>query len=76
MINEQKMLRRLKREGTAARSEQSDPLCRRIMEAIDEKPRPAGSAPPLEGKFLVVGTTVIGAALAVACGLVGWLLFF
>jgi type VI secretion system protein ImpK len=43
---------------------------------IDEKPRPAGSAPPLEGKFLVVGTTVIGAALAVACGLVGWLLFF
>ena len=43
---------------------------------IDEKPRPAGSAPPLEGKFLVLGTAVISGTLAVVCGLVGWLLFF
>jgi hypothetical protein len=63
MINEQKMLRRLKREGTAARSEQSDPLCRRIMEAIDEKPRPSTS------KGVTHWRVALGAAVCVAATL-------
>ncbi|MCH5372794.1 MAG: DotU family type IV/VI secretion system protein [Planctomycetes bacterium] len=43
---------------------------------IDEKPRPPGEAAPLEGKFLLLGSSVICTVLAVFAALLGWLLFF
>lgn len=42
---------------------------------IEEKPRPASSAPPLEGKFVLLGSTVICVVLAAVTAGVGWYLF-
>lgn len=42
---------------------------------IQEKPRQAGSAPPLEGKFLMLGSSVMCIVLGVFAALTGWLLF-
>lgn len=42
---------------------------------IDEKPRPPGDAAPLDGKFLLLGSTVVCAVLAVFTALLSWLLF-
>ena len=44
--------------------------------SIHEKPRPASSAPPLEGKFLLLGSCVMSVVLSVFAALLGWLLFF
>ena len=45
-LDEQTMIRRLKREGAAARSEFSAPLCARIMQAVDEAQQARGAAHP------------------------------
>ena len=45
-LDEQAMIRRLKREGAAARSEFSEPLCRRILQAVDEAQQARGAANP------------------------------
>jgi len=42
---------------------------------IQEKPRAASSAPPLEGKFLMLGSSVMCVALTAFAALIGWLLF-
>jgi len=42
---------------------------------IREQPRPPNAAPPLEGKFLLLGSTVTCIVLSVFAGLLYWLLF-
>jgi len=43
---------------------------------ISERPRPPGDAAPLEGRFLLLGSSVICAVLGLFTALLAWLLFF
>ena len=42
---------------------------------VEDRPRPPGSAPPLDGRFLFLGSTVICGVLAVFAALIGWFWF-
>jgi hypothetical protein len=43
--------------------------------SITESPRPGSGAPPLDGKYLLIGTALLGIALA-AVAAVMWLVLF
>jgi type VI secretion system protein ImpK len=43
---------------------------------IDAMPRPGSGAPPLEGKFVLVGSSLLCVVLAAFTAAMGWLLFF
>jgi type VI secretion system protein ImpK len=43
---------------------------------ITESPRPGEGAPPLEGRYLLVGTVLLGVVLAAVTSLVGLVLFY
>jgi type VI secretion system protein ImpK len=43
---------------------------------ITEAPRPGDGAPPLEGKFALVGATLLSVILAAFTAILGWVLFF
>lgn len=43
---------------------------------ITEAPHPGDGAPPLEGKFALVGATLLSVVLAAVTAILGWVLFF
>lgn len=43
---------------------------------ITEAPHPGDGAPPLEGKFALVGSTLLCVVLAAVTAILGWVLFF
>ncbi len=43
---------------------------------ITESPHPGDGAPPLEGKFALVGSTLLCVVLAAVTAILGWVLFF
>ncbi|MGE0755678.1 MAG: DotU family type IV/VI secretion system protein [Pirellulaceae bacterium] len=43
---------------------------------ITESPRPGEGAPPLEGRYRLIGTALLGIVLAAIAGLVGLVLFY
>jgi type VI secretion system protein ImpK len=43
---------------------------------ITESPRPGEGAPPLDGRYMLIGTALLGVALAAIVAVVGWVLFY